>query len=956
MNQKKKTIFISYGRDTENPKDIELVKRVKNDLENAGFEVLIDEEQLRSGSDWEIKLENMIKESNWILFFITPYSARRPEGFCLNELAMSLAYKKPIVPIMVNYEVPPLSICRLQYLDLQTLKKNEDYHIKLQEILGVVSGEKELGFEGGHLNVLNKLNPIKFDTVIAKHVHGFIGRVWIKEEVDKWLLQKDSSRVLWIRAEAGFGKSAIATYLATKHQSAIGIYFCQYDYPESRDPREMLKVLIYELSTQLEEYNEVLLTLNIEEILKGSTEHIFSRLMLEPLNMIKTLQEKQFFVIDALDEAVDNGKNGIVELISNRFIGLPSWLNIVITSRSEPEISKKLKKFDSIELKVNDDRNFTDMQAYLSENKKIQDKFIRDVLARKSEGNILYLKSIFKLDIIKKEEFIVENIQKLPHHMEDFYLKYFERKFDDISIYEEKYLDFVSLLVAQEGLPEILVQDILGLSEREYKKIKSNFGSLLEDDKGNLSFYHKTIYEWLSDYNKSGNYSADIEMAREKFHIFLDSVTAKSYKDEYLEFELFNRNLIDRIYEIDKNLERFFEILKLLDNDKKKMNALDILGTYYFLNNNDMYKAIELFEGLLRIVEPLYQNNSDAFIGIYTALLNKLALTYKNNDRVSEAIKLQKKSYNILKKLYKKCPESWKGLYAKSIINLVEINSNGHFTLLLEGCQIIFELYSNEPEYWVEDYTNSLNLLASSFQNSDEAETALMYQEESLEILEGLYKRNPKRWVGYYLKAINGLVSIYKKNKLHEGIKLQKYSVEILKGLYFDNHGQWGGKYAIALSNLVYLYGNNNISETLELQKQSVEILKDLYGDNPEQWGGSYSNSLKNLALLYRTNNIDKAIRLQKYSLNIMKRHYATNPNCWEEDYAISLSVLALLYGSSNKLSKAIELQEQSHNIIEKLYEVSPKRWKLDYNKSKNNLESLYTKRIILSMNKTISY
>lgn len=372
---REKTIFISYGRDANKPEDVDLVKKIKQDLEKRGFKVLIDEEQLRISSDWEHKLEAMIKDSDWMLFFITPYSARRPEGYCLNELAMSLAYKKPIAPIMIDYIVPPLSICRLQYLDLQTLK-DDDYQKKLEEIIGVVDGERELGFEGGHL-ISNKLNPIKFETVIEKHTHGFAGRKWVKDEIDKWLIQEEGSRALWFTAEAGYGKSAIATYL-TRHKSAVGIHFCQYDYLESKDPREMLKVLIFQLSTQLEEYNEVLLALDIKSILRGSAEHIFSQLMMEPLNRIKTPKEKQFFIIDALDEAqLDNGKNKIVELVSNRFTELPPWLNIVITSRPEPELRRKLKEFDIIELKANDDKNIKDIKEYLTENQEIQDKVWR---------------------------------------------------------------------------------------------------------------------------------------------------------------------------------------------------------------------------------------------------------------------------------------------------------------------------------------------------------------------------------------------------------------------------------------------------------------------------------------------------------------------------------------------------------------------------------------------------
>ena len=134
MSKETITIFISYGRDKKNPKDVELVKRVKKDLEKEGFEVLIDEEQLRVGNYWSEKLENMIKQSKWILFFITPYSARRPDGYCLNELAMALAYRVPIAPVMVRFEIPPLSICRLQYLDLQEIKTDEDYQKKISSL------------------------------------------------------------------------------------------------------------------------------------------------------------------------------------------------------------------------------------------------------------------------------------------------------------------------------------------------------------------------------------------------------------------------------------------------------------------------------------------------------------------------------------------------------------------------------------------------------------------------------------------------------------------------------------------------------------------------------------------------------------------------------------------------------------------------------------------------------
>jgi hypothetical protein len=63
-----KTIFISYGRDEKNPHHVELVKRVKLDLEKEGYTILMDIERLKTGDDWQLQLESDIAMSDWILF------------------------------------------------------------------------------------------------------------------------------------------------------------------------------------------------------------------------------------------------------------------------------------------------------------------------------------------------------------------------------------------------------------------------------------------------------------------------------------------------------------------------------------------------------------------------------------------------------------------------------------------------------------------------------------------------------------------------------------------------------------------------------------------------------------------------------------------------------------------------------------------------------------------------
>lgn len=114
-----KKIFISYGRDKDHPEHVLLVQKIKSDLEQNGFTAFMDIDRLETSKDWEIQLETDIEACDFALFCATPYSARRPDGYCLNELSYALYKRKTIIPIMLDQIMLPLSICRLQYIDFQ---------------------------------------------------------------------------------------------------------------------------------------------------------------------------------------------------------------------------------------------------------------------------------------------------------------------------------------------------------------------------------------------------------------------------------------------------------------------------------------------------------------------------------------------------------------------------------------------------------------------------------------------------------------------------------------------------------------------------------------------------------------------------------------------------------------------------------------------------------------------
>ena len=97
-------IFISYGHDNH----AELVKKIYQDLRNENFNVWIDETDITGGSRFDESIENGIKESKWVVFFMSPHSLRRPGGVCLDELALAKTTNKELLPVMIQPVEPPL--------------------------------------------------------------------------------------------------------------------------------------------------------------------------------------------------------------------------------------------------------------------------------------------------------------------------------------------------------------------------------------------------------------------------------------------------------------------------------------------------------------------------------------------------------------------------------------------------------------------------------------------------------------------------------------------------------------------------------------------------------------------------------------------------------------------------------------------------------------------------------
>lgn len=665
---KRKKLFISYGR---NPaKFVNVIHRVKQDLEDKGYYVFIDSEGLKVQALWERILEEALEASDEIVFFMTEHAVRRPDGFCFNELAYAQLFGKAITPVMMELVAPPLSICRVQWLDMLNLwdingELNEkNYQYNLNRLFSVLDGTTTLSTEYVQTSLIKLLEPVDFSLDIVKHYHDFVGRDWIYQKVNDWIKYENDSRIMWIAGEAGYGKTAIAANTTFIIPNVAGIFFCQYDSYLRKDPIALIKTFAYHLSTQIPAYKTKIENITEIDIVKysKSVKDLFKWLILGPLLQVIS-DEKYVYVIDGLDEISEHKE--IINLIATEFILLPSWLDIIITSRPEPELIRKLSKFTPIMLETKDNDNLTDIEILLKNQLNgITDEQIKIILA-KSEGNMLYAREV--VSEIKKHRLSLDNLDAFPIGLNEVYSQFFERQFPDIEKYKIKVRPLFELMIGSNiVLPFELICVILHWDEYIFEEIIEECGSLVVVKNGMVQFFHKSILEWLSDRSKCGsNYFISSVKGVEIFlnwikneynSTFYESIVIM-YKNAFQEDR---KNTSIKILEclIEKESSSYYDLLNYISILKSNsewekarniaqmhltntsFNGLQLAHLYYTIGRiyvDDITYFLEAEDYLLKSIDIYQQYNR----GIDVAIVkNTLSIYYFSQGKYHDAQKV----------------------------------------------------------------------------------------------------------------------------------------------------------------------------------------------------------------------------------------------------------------------------------------------------------------------------
>ncbi|MEO6232729.1 MAG: toll/interleukin-1 receptor domain-containing protein [Ferruginibacter sp.] len=123
-------IFFSYSRID----GAQFAFRLATDLKEEQFDVWIDQEDIRAGSEWDLEIEKALENCDFLLFIETASSVKSEN--VLDEVYYALEQRKKVIPLIVVDSKTPYRLQRLQHIDFTT-----NYEKGLAQLVKELKGE-----------------------------------------------------------------------------------------------------------------------------------------------------------------------------------------------------------------------------------------------------------------------------------------------------------------------------------------------------------------------------------------------------------------------------------------------------------------------------------------------------------------------------------------------------------------------------------------------------------------------------------------------------------------------------------------------------------------------------------------------------------------------------------------------------------------------------------------------
>ncbi|MFM7674812.1 MAG: WD40 repeat domain-containing protein, partial [Synechococcus sp.] len=377
---------------------------------------------------------------------------------------------------------------------------------------------------------------------------GFVGRGWLKEELQAWAGQEQGEQALVIVADFGVGKSAFLAEVidtATAGRPVVAHHFCRADTSETLKPGRFVRSVAGQLALALPAYRDLLEEddakelrdrLDQAEMSFDQAVQAFEQAVLAPLRRIEPPPQPLLLLVDALDEAQDpsglaaaNGTTAtIVSLLARRAMYLPSWLKVVATSRRRWDVLNPLKQaFWPKEIDAEQDDNLDDLRQYTEQRcqgtrlqerlsaARLTAKEVAEFLcsAKQSSGKFLYI--VLVLRALESGEMPLASraaLEALPPGLDGFYKDTFQRRFPSPELYTAIEPVLGLLCVQQEPMGYSQLSAILEVSEDQIGLWLAPIEDLLRiqsvsteeppaspHDQWRVSFDHVSLEQWLTE-------------------------------------------------------------------------------------------------------------------------------------------------------------------------------------------------------------------------------------------------------------------------------------------------------------------------------------------------------------------------------------------------------------------------------------------------------------------------
>jgi hypothetical protein len=180
QNGERLKIFISYSRT-----DVVIAERFVVDLEENGFEVLIDRRDLPYGEEWQPELADFIRESDTVIWLVSPASVE--SKWCNWELGEVARADKRLVPVCthpIERNTLPEALGRIHILPAEAVFNVEQHLTALVDTLNT---------DRAWHKVQTRLADRARDWIVNKRKGALLLRGASLKNADTWTEQRPKS-------------------------------------------------------------------------------------------------------------------------------------------------------------------------------------------------------------------------------------------------------------------------------------------------------------------------------------------------------------------------------------------------------------------------------------------------------------------------------------------------------------------------------------------------------------------------------------------------------------------------------------------------------------------------------------------------------------------------------------------------------------------------------------------